>query len=586
MHNNSHLGSHPKSSEDDERMSWFGAFRNHYGFTWYGNNRTAVTVDIPLVVVTYFCVLIAVATLISTLGIRGRERWATTLRASYAVGVGSILLACIVGHNWLQGSTEVTTKYIYRTNQYFRGMVGVRVALHGTNVTLEGFYGNPGEGGYVYYAESLKWTDYGREPEQVNYYLERGLPHPLLTVLEFLSADDGGLRWGRSFHRAGYFAGALLWTAFCFWIVANVLLLNVVSYGAFMFFLTGVAMVLACVVYHVCQPPNDLQIYFGDALLRVHYGWCFWLTLVVGLLTTTLGALLFVLDHMFHDTVAEFFNLEDLCEEEHNEMPKKTFLPQGEDEFHNKGNAVAWQRRCSLQPTGRRGSIFLEPERRSSEHACPPRRSSVTSPFSNGMVLGLHNKPFEPQRAKCNPLFSSPHTDIREECEDNERSADVTIEMESGLGGCWVERGRVESSGNRKPSLATLREHRENHFNERQQEVAARRASSSSIINNCNLDGEEEENGPTTILVHSQCQATDVKTKRRGSGGSVGSAGETAVDCGTPTTTTMTMTSNDDHCSNTDSRGRNSVSYSDHSPLVSACSSPRSLNSVSSGFCR
>lgn len=47
-----------------------------------------------------------------------------------------------------------------------------------------------------------------------------------------------------------------------------------------------------------------------------------------GLLTTTLGALLFVLDHMFHDTVAEFFNLEDLCEEEHNEMPKKTFLPQ------------------------------------------------------------------------------------------------------------------------------------------------------------------------------------------------------------------------------------------------------------------
>lgn len=51
----------------------------------------------------------------------------------------------------------------------------------------------------------------GREPEQVNYYLERGLPHPLLTVLEFLSADDGGLRWGRSFHRAGYFAGALLW---------------------------------------------------------------------------------------------------------------------------------------------------------------------------------------------------------------------------------------------------------------------------------------------------------------------------------------------------------------------------------------
>ena len=54
-------------------MAWFGAFRNHCGFTWYGDNRTSVTIDFPLTIVTYLCVLLGVATLFSTLGIRGRE---------------------------------------------------------------------------------------------------------------------------------------------------------------------------------------------------------------------------------------------------------------------------------------------------------------------------------------------------------------------------------------------------------------------------------------------------------------------------------------------------------------------------------
>ena len=71
-------------------------------------------------------------------------------------------------------------------------------------------------------------------------------------------------------------------TAFVFWIISSVLLLSVVCYGAFMFCLTGVAMVLTCVVYHVCQPPIALTIHFGDSVLTTRYGWCFWLTLASG----------------------------------------------------------------------------------------------------------------------------------------------------------------------------------------------------------------------------------------------------------------------------------------------------------------
>lgn len=41
-------------------------------------------------------------------------------------------------------------------------------------------------------------------------FLERGLPQPVLTVVEFFSIDEGGLRWGRSFAFAGYCAKILL----------------------------------------------------------------------------------------------------------------------------------------------------------------------------------------------------------------------------------------------------------------------------------------------------------------------------------------------------------------------------------------
>ena len=51
----------------------------------------------------------------------------------------------------------------------------------------------------------------GREPEMISHFLDRGLPHPVLAVMDFLSVDNGGLRWGRSFHSAGYFGCALLW---------------------------------------------------------------------------------------------------------------------------------------------------------------------------------------------------------------------------------------------------------------------------------------------------------------------------------------------------------------------------------------
>ena len=54
-------------------MTWFSAFRGEYGYTYYGEKRTPVTVDVQLAAVVYACVLISIATLIAAAGIRGKE---------------------------------------------------------------------------------------------------------------------------------------------------------------------------------------------------------------------------------------------------------------------------------------------------------------------------------------------------------------------------------------------------------------------------------------------------------------------------------------------------------------------------------
>ena len=49
----------------------------------------------------------------------------------------------------------------------------------------------------------------GPKPEQQA--IERGLPQPLLSVLEYFDTDEGQIRYGRACWLAGYIAHILLW---------------------------------------------------------------------------------------------------------------------------------------------------------------------------------------------------------------------------------------------------------------------------------------------------------------------------------------------------------------------------------------
>lgn len=512
--------------------AWFKEFRNEHGFTSYSDNETPVTVDIALLAVTYFCVLLSVATLIATLGIRGREKWSAFLRAGYAVAVGSIILVCLVGHNWQQGDVHITSPYVYRSTSPFKGSIGLRVGLHGTNVTLKGYYNGAAGDGYVYYVEEMPWADFGHETERYSYFLQRGLPEPILKVMEFISIDDGGLRWGRSFHTAGHFAKVLLWTAFAFWLVTNLLLFSVVVYGAYMFFFTGVTMVLACISYHASQLEQPLVISFGDMDLRVSYGWSFWLTLATGIVTLLLGLILIIFDHFAHDGIADFFQLEKLDEEEYMECDdSKSRRPSSS----SGSMSYILDRRGSQVPQDRRGSIFMDPSRRPSRYnevimkslglAPPPAQvfaASRSSLHGSSSSLSKMDCDAVTHNFKSNPIYGLTKTKLSPTNSLNKEDVSCFGDME------FVCRRSRVSSSTAKPSLATLQEHRDNHANEKlyastspYSPTGIKRARLSDPGFATSLDAFEGENSEphrrTSEGSKRQCQSSglgDTKTKR------------------------------------------------------------------------
>jgi dual oxidase maturation factor 1 len=46
---------------------------------------------------------------------------------------------------------------------------------------------------------------------EVREVLQKGLPFPILRVVEYLSVDRTGFLWGKQYRLAGYYTQAALW---------------------------------------------------------------------------------------------------------------------------------------------------------------------------------------------------------------------------------------------------------------------------------------------------------------------------------------------------------------------------------------
>lgn len=294
-------------------MTWFQAFRSDFGYSSYGEYRTSVTADIPLAAIVYTCILVSIATLVAAAGIRGKQRWYTLIRVSYSLAVGSVIAVSVFGYCWQIGDVTVSAPYIYRSQGQMDGSLGIRVGVKTVNITLSGKFNADGSG--FKYNEDLILEDVLKEHDRLWKALDRGLPQPLVSVLDFFYVDAAGLRFGREVWFAGYIANILLWTSFAFWVASNVLLCSVIWYGAACLTLCGVSMITTSVTYHLLSPQYPIRMSCGEEHLALYYGWCFWSVLVFGILTTIVGLVLFLLEHKVPEKMAEFFVIEKSFED-------------------------------------------------------------------------------------------------------------------------------------------------------------------------------------------------------------------------------------------------------------------------------
>lgn len=142
--------------------------------------------------------------------------------------------------------------------------------------------------------------------------LKRGLPYPILTVAEYFSLGREGFAWGGQYRAAGYFASIMLWASLASWFLMNLLLIAVPRYGAYTKVVTGLLLVCTNLGYSWIIPKPPLTIIMEGGRLSFHFGWCYWLVFVAGILCLCVGVVISIIDlvwpHTFSTVLEVYFD--------------------------------------------------------------------------------------------------------------------------------------------------------------------------------------------------------------------------------------------------------------------------------------
>lgn len=243
--------------------------------------------------------------------------------------------------------------------------------------------------------------------------LKRGLPYPILTVAEYFSLGREGFAWGGQYRAAGYYASIMLWASLASWFLMNLLLLAVPRYGAYTKIITGVLLVCTNIGYSWIIPKPPLTIIVEGGHLSFHFGWCYWLVMVAGILCLCVGTIISIIDlvwpHTFSTVLEVYFDTP---------YDRHVILEESHDVRYQKRNS-----RGVEEPTGL-GTRIL---RRLSSKTRDPNASST-------MSTGIENRAYQPNSPWRYPLRPRPpqalHRTISADSTSSAISRSVQMEMQ------------------------------------------------------------------------------------------------------------------------------------------------------------
>jgi len=147
----------------------------------------------------------------------------------------------------------------------------------------------------IYFNERIELLTAADMRDQIQEALQRGLPLPILTVMNYLSHQEEGFRWSVDLRLAGFYCQFILTITLITWAWMNIFFLVIPRYGAATMIVMGLLALLSVLVYWLLLPARELVIYLSGNQLRFKMGGCYWTVLVAGFAALITGTgLLFV----------------------------------------------------------------------------------------------------------------------------------------------------------------------------------------------------------------------------------------------------------------------------------------------------
>ncbi|NWU99445.1 DOXA2 factor, partial [Upupa epops] len=288
-------------------------------YPFYPQKRRAAVFDTSTIIVVVVFLSLACSFLLITPGIRGRARLYWTLRVLLSLVVGAVLVVVQFTGDWETGWVTANTSYKSFSQVLVNVDVGLHVGLSGVNVTLTG---NPVNqvNETINYNEHFAWSLDADYDHSYSEGLKRGLPSPILYVAEkFTAHSPCGVH--RQYRISSHYASAMLWVAFCTWLMSNMLFsMPVLVYGGYMLLVTGAFAIFSLLSFSAVRSSPMCPIHFGAAVLLTNYGGSFWLTLAVGVLCLVAGLAVVALHHFSSELLKTFFDLREAKADEQQEM--------------------------------------------------------------------------------------------------------------------------------------------------------------------------------------------------------------------------------------------------------------------------
>ncbi|XP_067356688.1 dual oxidase maturation factor 1 isoform X2 [Channa argus] len=286
-------------------------------YPFYTLQRTSFIFSGRLLTSILVFLVLAVSLLVILPGIRGKSRLFWMFRIITSLFIGAVIVALNFTSDWAEARVTTNATYKSFSNAVVNAEIGLHVGLYGINVTLKG---NPVVqfNETIDYNEMFSWHD--TIEEDYEEALEKGLPNPILYIAEkFTLNSPCGLIF--QYKYSGRYASATLWTAFCCWMLANILFsMPVILYAGYMTLATAAFIFFSMASFSTIMNVPQCIFFLGTGSFETVYSHSFWLALATGLLCTIIGIVVVLLNIVIPEKMKEAFSVgvdsfedEDVC---------------------------------------------------------------------------------------------------------------------------------------------------------------------------------------------------------------------------------------------------------------------------------